>query len=385
MKILGVGSAILPNPDKQSQVDHWRIYRPLQELAKHVDWQIEHSPTFIPSFEKYQSKEEFTKEEMEKAFETLSQYDIIFSSYHPDPTAWTMLQVLEKRRGTQFVMDVDDDMFGINPDNPFWLKMTHEKVYWMQRMIANNHWITTPSETLAERFRERRPDFPADTVTAIPNYIADVYQHPPFDNGDKLVIGYMGGASHYADLHDTGVLEAIQKLMHENKNVHFKCVGQLVDTYLPRARVHREDGKRGTMFFDEVFPSLKMDIAVAPLLDNIFNRGKSNIKWQEMTRAGSVVVASDVGPYKDLKDGVNALLVKEHTPEAWYKALKQVVDRPKLRQILLENAQKDVMLNWRLENEGNWKKYKELFERVNESRTNANHRTVPGLFAGQAK
>lgn len=382
MKILGVGSAILPDPNKQSQVDHWRVLRPLRELAKHVDWDIEHSPTFIPSFEKYASKEEFTSEEMEKAFETLGEYDVIFSSYHPDPTAWTLLQVLEKRKGTQFVMDVDDDMFGINPDNPFWLKMTDEKVYWMQRMIANNHWVTTPSPVLAQRFRDRRPGFGPETVEVIPNFIADVYEHPKFDNGKKLVIGYMGGASHYADLHESGVLQAVQKLMHEYKHIHFKCIGQIVDTYLPKARLHTEGGKRGTMFFEEVFPNMNIDIAVAPLLDNIFNQGKSNIKWQEMTRAHSAVVASNVGPYQELLDGHNALLV-ENNPEAWYTALKSLVDSIDLRHKLVDNATKDVTLNWKLEN--NWQHYKKLFERVVKEGNHADHRTELGLSVGKAK
>lgn len=387
MKILAVHSAILPDAPKQSQVDHWRIYRPMQELAKHTGWEIEHSPTFIPKFDKYKDKSEFTEEEFQQAYMNLAEYDIIFSSYHADASAFTLLQVLARRAGVQYVMDVDDDVFGINPDNPFWLKMTDDKVYHMQRMIAHNPWIITPSEHLAERFRDRRPGLPKDSVTVIPNYIADVYQAPPFDNGDELVIGYMGGASHYADLHDSGCLEAIQKLMHENKHIRFKIVGMIVDTYLPRGRVTREDGMRGTDFFDKVFPTLAMDISIAPLLPNIFNNGKSNIKWQEMTRAGAVTVASDFGPYKGLKDGVNALLVKQNTPEGWYKALKMLIERPALRKLLLENAQKDVKLNWRLENEGNWQKYQALFQRILKSKekTNADHRTFQGLSAGQTQ
>lgn len=361
MKILAVGSHILPDPTKQSQVDHWRVGRPMRELAKHTDWQIDHSPTFIPGFKKHEGKEQFTEEEMEKAFVNLSQYDIVFASYHPDPTAYTLLKVLRDKHGVQFVMDVDDDMFAINPDNPFWTKMTDEKVYWMQRMVADNDWITTPSPILAERFQQRRTGKTADSVTVIPNYIADVYKHPKFDNSPNIVIGYMGGSSHYADLHETGVLDAVQQIMHENKQLRFKSVGMLVDKYIPKGRLEFEGGKRGTLFFKEVFPSLKMDIALAPILDNLFNLGKSNIKWQEMTRAGAAVIASDLGPYKELHNGVDALLVK-NTTEDWYNAIKKLVDKPKLRSILIENAQKELAYHWRLER--NWVKYKELFERV---------------------
>lgn len=380
MKILAVGSAVLPEANKQSQVDHWRIYRPMRELAKHTDWEIEHSPTFIPSWSEHVGKEQFTPEELEAAFENLAKYDIIFSSYHPDPSAWTLLQVLKRRKNVDFIMDCDDDMFAINPDNPFWTKMTHEKVYWMQRMIANNPWLCTPSPVLADRFRQRR-DLPNDTVEVIPNFIADIYQHPPFDNGDKIIIGYMGGASHYADIHESGVLPALERIMHENKSIHFKAIGMLVEHYLPRARYTFEGGKRGTDFFSEIYPNMNFDIGIAPLVDNIFNQGKSNIKWQEMTRAGTALIASDQGPYKSLKNGYNALLVKDNTPEMWYQALKTLVDNPKKRQQLVKNAQLDVKMQWTLEK--NWVKYKEFFERVRNS--NADNTTKQGIRARKAR
>lgn len=360
MKILGVNSAILPDYNKQSQVDWWRIHRPLQELKKHVDWQIDEAPSFIVGLDKHMKKEEFTNEEMEKAFKKLCEYDIVFASYHPDPTSYTMLKVARDKAGTQFVMDCDDDMFAINPDNPFWMKMTDEKVYWMQRMIADNDWITTPSPVLARKFKDRR-DKSLNRPMVIPNYLPESYKHPEFDNGDTIVIGYMGGSSHYADLHDSGALDAIQKIMHEYKNVRFKSVGMILDKYLPKQRVDFDGGKRGQAFFDEIFPKLKMDIAVGPLLDNVFNHGKSNIKWQEMTRAGAVFVASDVGPYSSLADSKTALLV-DNNQESWYNALKQLVEDKEERAILLKNARKELADNWTLEN--NWQKYKTFFEEV---------------------
>jgi glycosyltransferase involved in cell wall biosynthesis len=361
MKILAVGSAILPDPNKQSQVDIWRVFRPMRELAKHTNWQIDFSPSFIQGFEKYQKLEEFTEVEMEKAFKQISKYDIVFASYHPDPTAYTMLKVARDKAGTQFVMDCDDDMFAINPDNPFWMKIEHEQVYWMQRMIADNEWITTPSPVLAERFKKRR-ELDETTVNVIPNYIADDYKHPKFDNGDKIVIGYCGGSSHYRDLHESGVLEAVQKLMHENKNIYFKSVGMVVDTYLPRARVEFDGGKRGSDYLDKIYPNLNFDIALGPILDNLFNWGKSNIKWQESTRAGAAFVGSNLGPYKQtLEDGKNALLVKNNSDD-WYRALKRLVDNKELRKKILTTAQKDLKDNWRLED--NWVKYQQLFERI---------------------
>jgi hypothetical protein len=370
MKILAVHSALLKDHNKQSQVDHWRVYRPMRELAKHTDWQIDHEPSFIPGIEKYKDLKEFTPEEMEKAFKVISGYDIVFSSYHPDPTAYTMLKVAADKTGTQFVMDVDDDMFAINPDNPFWMKMDDEKVYWMQCMIRDNAWVSTTTEGLAKVFRDRR-ELPKESVFINPNCISDDYAEYSPDNGEDVVIGYFGGSSHYADLHESGALRAVEKLMHENKKVRFKSVGMVVDKYIPRGRYTFEDGKRGTKWMSEVFPTLNMDIALGPLADNIFNHGKSDIKWQEATRAGAAFVGSRIGPYAGLSRFSASLAM--NTPESWYAVLKKLVEDTEFRKQQVENARRELE-GKRLET--NWQSYERMFTTIKE-KSRANHSARP--------
>lgn len=366
MKILAIHSSLSKDQNHRSAVDMWRVYRPLRELAKHVDWQIDHQPTFIKGFEKYKNAKEFTEEEMQKAFDNICKYDIVFSSYHADPTAYSMLKVARDKHGVQFIMDVDDDMFSVNPDNPFWVKMTDEKCYWMQCMIRDNDWVSTTTKTLAKVFRDRR-EHSQTSVFVNPNFITDEYKQNPFHN-DNLVIGYFGGSSHHQDLHETGVAEAIERLMHEDKTIRFKAVGMPLDKYVPRKRYQFVEGKRGDGWLKELYPNLAMDIAIAPLHDNIFNHGKSNIKWQEATRAGATFVASNIGPYSELKDGVAKLV--DNTTESWYKALKELRDTHK-RQELLMNATEELK-NWRLED--NWTYYRDMFTKVKEYK-DANHKT----------
>lgn len=358
MKILCVHSSYNKDQNHRSAVDLWRISRPMEELAKHVDWQIDHQETFIKGIEEYKDAKEFTSFEMNQAFNHLKQYDIIFSSYHADPTAYAMLKVLADKSGTQFIMDVDDDMFSVNPDNPFWVKMTDESCYQMQCMIRDNTWISTTNERLAKVFRDRRKH-PKESVFVNPNYITDIYKQVPFKNND-IVIGYFGGSSHYSDLHDTGVAEALQKIMHENKNVRFKAVGMPMDSYLPRKRYEFVDGKRGDGWIKEIYPNLHMDIAIAPLAENIFNNGKSNIKWQEATRAGAVLVCSNFGPYADLSDDICKKV--DNNSESWYMALKSLLNASERKKTLL--AANKELENYKLEN--NWVKYKIMFEKVKE-------------------
>ncbi len=363
MKILAVHSALAKDVNLQSQVDHWRVYRPMRELAKHVDWQIDHQQTFIPGFEKYKSLEEFTDEECQKALEKLGGYDVVFSSYQSDIAAYLLLKIARERYGTQQVMDIDDDMFAINEDNPYWITMDDDKTWRMQVMIRENAWISTTTGYLAERFRERRRNdahkHAEDTVFVLPNCIPDDYKHPEFDNQPNIVIGYFGGSSHYADVHESGVIDAVRRIMHENKSVRFKAIGMPIDSYLPRARYEFVDGKRGTAYLEDIFPNMEIDIAVAPLLDNTFNRGKSDIKWKESTRAGAVVVATDLEPYKGIPK--ECIRLVSNDTDSWYKALKPLVNSKPKRKRQLDAARTELE-GRRLE--VNWRAYKEMFERV---------------------
>lgn len=361
MRVLVIHNNFSDDPNKHSAVDEWRLIRPMRELRKHrPDWTIDERPTVIPDIAKYKDKSEFTEAEMEAAFENICTYDIVFSSYQANPTIYTLLKVAESRAGTQYIMDCDDDMFAINPDNPVWTRMTDEKIYYMQRMIADNTWISTTTDALAKVFRLRRKGHHYKSVFVNPNYISDDYKHNGFNNKDRLVIGYCGGSSHYKDIHDSGFLPALARVMHENKHVYFRSIGMIVDTYLPKARYKVEDGKKGPGYLSEVFPSFNFDIAAAPILDNIFNTGKSDIKWQEYTRAGAAVIASDIGPYTHLPPG-SALLVK-NTEEAWYEALTRAVNDAGLRKKLITTAQKALHDQYRLED--NWMRYEAMFEAV---------------------
>lgn len=358
LKILVVHNA-WEGSKKTSAVDIWRIWRPINELKKHTSWQIDEMPTFIKGIEKYKDSDEFTSEELERAAEHLGKYDIIWSTYFTNPSFYTLLRVVHAKYGTKFVMDVDDDIFAIKLDNPVWLRLTDENVYHMQCMVRDVDYLTTTTEELAEIFRERRPDRSADSVMVIPNFIGDDYKHEPLANKNP-VIGYFGGSSHFFDLDKSHAIDALERIMHDNKQVRFESCGMIVEQYLPKARHTYNEGKQGFGWINEVFPRLNYDISLAPIDDSRFSAGKSMIKWMEATRMGSAVIATNYGPYKHLKDGHNALLV-ENTTEAWYEAMDKLLKDEKLRKRLVENARKDLE-EYRIENK--WSVIANMFRKV---------------------
>ena len=362
MKILAVHGFAQERTDKAKMVDWWRVYKPIQELKKHVDWEIVEEPTLIKEIEKYQTLEDFSEDEMEKACAELGKYDVIWLTYFSNPTFYALLKVVQARYKTKFILDVDDDIFAIKLDNPIWLKLTDENVYHIQCMIRDADFLTTSTESLATILRERREQAP-ETVFVVPNRISNDYKQMTPNNGDKVIIGYFGGSSHIGDVDNTCMIEAVEKIMHEYKNVHFVTCGIPVEKYVPKGRYTYLEGGQGHKWVREVFPNLNFDISLGPLEECIFANGKSNIKWQESTRMGAAFVASSVGPYKTLKNGVNSLLVNNNTEE-WYTALKKLVDRPKLRNLLVENAKNDIRMET-LEIKGHL--LKNVFETVHKS------------------
>lgn len=362
MRLLAIHSIGWNKPEAESAVDLWRIVRPLRLLKQYTNWQIDEQPTFIQGIEKYEDAKEFTEEEFQKAAKYLGQYDVVWSSYFPDPTSYLLMKVVYDRYHTQLVLDADDDLFHVNPDNPFWKKVGHEQVWQMQNMLKDVSYITTTTERLADIFRDRREQ-DIDTVSVLPNYMPDDYQHPSFDNSPEIVIGYFGGASHFSDLNLTHVTKAIKRLMRKHRNVHFKTINMPMAMNTPKTRTHFEDGKRGEAWITEIFPTLKMDICIIPLINNIFNEGKSNIKWMESTRMGAATVCSNVGPYADLPNDVTIKVSNHYQP--WYDALEKLILDVSYRKKLVKEAQKELS-KWRLEN--HWVEYADFFNKVMEGK-----------------
>lgn len=84
---------------------------------------------------------------------------------------------------------------------------------------------------------------------------------------------------------------------------------------------------------------LSLDIGLAPLRDNLFNRGKSNLRWLEYSMAGMASIVSPVSPYLCINNGVDGIIAKSQ--DEWYNAIESLLDVDKRREIA-DNAKKRV-------------------------------------------
>ena len=107
--------------------------------------------------------------------------------------------------------------------------------------------------------------------------------------------------------------------------------------------------KKQIVFHDyvdwQVLPKMiaDIDINLAPLVDTVFNRAKSEIKWIEAALVKVPTVASRIGSFSEMvQDGETGVLVTDST---WFENLEKIILSPKYRQAIGEKAYNFVIKN----------------------------------------
>lgn len=344
-----------------SGVETWRIQRPANALKNNTDWNIDES---VGIFEEAKKIKNVSEAEMLKRKDYFSKYNMVWGSYHMNPFVHTFTMVIQDKIKTKFITDIDDNVFQIDSSNPFLKTVKEKHLLFLQGIAVDARYVTTTSEKLAKVLRKQRYYRPKESVAVIPNLIStDRYKPGVQEDKNKIVIGYIGGASHYDDLHKTHIKDALEKIMHEYKNVYVTTVGISFDEYLPKARYTYLQGADGADKWYDFYPTLKFDIGIAPLKSTPFTECKSNIKWQEYSLMGIPTIASKVGPYEEsIQHGSTGYLV-DNTMDDWYKAFKLMIENETFRRKIGEKAKQDVIDNWSLEN--NWHKIKDGLDQLN--------------------
>lgn len=293
MKIVGY-----PNPSASS---YWRMKDPFRELRKlGVDARV--------------AQEGITKEALDWA-------DIIYLQSVVDKQGIALCYEYQQTKGKKIWLDLDD-WIEPNPDNP--LTKEHEDLdafFTISQTLKIADYISCTTEYLAKKIRGINKN-----VKVVPNYIYKERFKPEIikNKTGELRIGYFGSITHKADL--DMILEPMKKIMKEYD-------AKFIQVCDPRIKPDYEDLKMEFVWpvpfewYPDRIKGLQIDFAVAPLVDNEFNRCKSWIKPLEAGCYGIPTIASDIEPYKALKE--SAFLVKE---KDWYKTMSQMctLDRSKL-------------------------------------------------------
>jgi glycosyltransferase involved in cell wall biosynthesis len=268
------------------------------------------------------------------------------------------------KRGQPCMMDMDDDLFNLYPGHPsaWYFRKAYEclscgntRIYeegkcWKcgstnlqfqdrlkctQTALHEVDLMSFSTPELADRYKNGAKDY-----VVIPNYITgNQFAGLPKKNDDYIAVGWAGSFTHTLDILEIGQsLRAIN----EFPNAYLFAVGVEPEILFKNFAPAMEKGK--LVVLDSVeferYPELltNFDIGLAPVVDNLFNRCKSELKAMEYGAVGLPVIASAVAPYtRYIEHGKDGFLVKKS--KDWYRYTKQLLEDSELRKKMGEAAQ----------------------------------------------
>lgn len=199
----------------------------------------------------------------------------------------------------------------------------------MQAMMRIAHVVTTPSPGLVERFEQH-----ADDVRLIENHLAPpmMLRLLPGRFNNLVHVGWVAGNEHRADVEPLRLRELALRILDLYPRVEFVTLGLGLGIEHPRY-IHLP----GTELLELPRFTSQLDIALAPLVDNEFNRSRSNVKLKEYAAGGAVWLASDVEPYRGLGEREGGKVIAD---DAWEREIGALIGDTRRRAALSANGRK---------------------------------------------
>lgn len=274
--------------------------------------------------------------------------DIILFQRHDLGNYIAVFGALSEMFNIPFLLDTDDNVRFVRPWNPGYrgYNPQGEAQIWNRKVFEKVHGVIVSTDEL-KRFHAQDHKY----ITVCPNSLdmslrdnLPIGQHP-----GEIRIGFLGSAAHTENLKP--ILPAVYQILREYPQTVFYLQSMYGNFWkvIPedvKSRV-REAEWKNMKEWGGYIAGLGLDIGLAPLADNMFNRAKSNLRWIEYSINKTAVIVSPVEAYKNVIHSETGMIAKE--PEEWYENLKILVENETLRKQIGENAYKSVKENYNLE------------------------------------
>lgn len=245
---------------------------------------------------------------------------------------------MAKTYGIPVILDYDDNLFCVQPDNP-----THD-AYNADASKANVEEcakLATAIMVSTEAIRQTMLKF-CPNVYVVPNALDTSFLKRVSDDIPlQPIIAWRGGATHMVDLqeHTDAILEAYEKF----PTFSFAFLGYQPYWILKKMQTNRVK----YLQFDANYPNymknlqrLRAAVHIIPLADNEFNHCKSRVGHLESSFAGSTAIAPDWAEWQ------GGELARYKSPQEFRAKLFEALSTP--LPDLLERNRKD--WDWVLEN-----------------------------------
>lgn len=252
---------------------------------------------------------------------TIQEYDAVLLQrpFHPDSYK---LAALVKESMKPLILDYDDDLLNVHPDNPVHHVFAKEENYAAIQSICNlADGIIVSNEKLIDVYGQWK----CKNFCVVPNAIDDKYWSLRAEHNPKSELAlYRGSASHIPDVR--WLNDVITEKIESSDPWRWHVMGYPVTEFY--RNLSEESRHRFTQHewynlppYMRVIHKLNPRFSWFPLQDNDFNQRKSNIMWLESTYAGGALLASKGLDTFD-KPGVYTV---DNTVDAWSQAFDDVL------------------------------------------------------------
>ncbi len=263
-------------------------------------------------------------------FPELASNEIIIFQRHSNEMVLKIIEGL-KEQGKLTVYELDDDIWNVHKSNPgyeFW--NSKQNLRTAEKCISACDVVTTSTGYLGASLNQF-----SKNVYVLPNMLAsslwEAKRQREADN-NSVVIGWIGGSAHRDNMKT--ILPALMQLVDEYQNLNL-IVTDTVKTIFPE---HERVNFVGRIPFEN-YPqfAVNFDIGISPLIDNSFNRCKSDLKFLEFSMLSIPSVLSKVEPYSNsVTHGKNGFLARND--KDWMKYLKRLIEDEELRKQIGKKA-----------------------------------------------
>ncbi len=250
--------------------------------------------------------------------------DVLILQCGWQPAALNLVNAVNARGGMT-VFDTDDDYWTLHPENPAYGFWTRPRLDGLAAVIRAVQTVTTTTPELAETLKTMNRN-----VKVLRNMLPDEHwpteRRPTARAGEPLVIGWAGSPGHRPDVRM--IASALVQILDEFPHVELQLAGAATDWMPSHPKVKFLEGVP-----IEKYPGLlsNFDIGLAPLIDNKFNRCKSDLKFLEYSKIGIPSVVSRVAPYaSSMRHGESGFLAVNS--KDWLKYLRTLVRDHELRE-----------------------------------------------------
>ena len=255
--------------------------------------------------------------------------DVIVIQRPSHPLQPQMIQML-RSNGIALVVDMDDDMSSIHPDNiafHMYRPSSGSAFSWKNAIECCKlaTMVTTSTRTLQKVYARHGRGMVLD------NYVPEAYLNFPLTQSGKF--GWAGTTkSHPNDLQVTA--KAVQQLIDDG--YQFQVVGGK-SKVKQALRLKDDPSCTGSIRLPEWVGRIgdELDVGMIPLAPTAFNTSKSRLKGIEYMAAGVAWVASPREEYRKLHRESGCGLLAD-SPKDWYSKLKLLMDDEILRKEQVE-------------------------------------------------